>query len=103
MHVTRLERLLDAYRDDEELFVHRFLDWDRASADGEAARIVAEIISASTDDSGRVSRVADDTVKGAIRWMADATQFTVADRARILGEALASNDPAAIERLIGSL
>ncbi len=103
IHVTRLERLLDAYRDDDETFVRRFLAWDRACADGEAARIVAEIISAGADEFGRVSRVSDETVKGAIRWMADATALTVADRARILGEALASSDPMAIEQLIAFL
>jgi hypothetical protein len=103
IHVTRLERLLDAYGDDDEAFVGRFLDWDRACADGEAARIVAEIISAGGGEFGRISRASDDTVKSAIRWMAEATSLTVAERARLLGEAFASADPGAVERLIAFL
>ena len=103
IHVTRLERLLDAYGDEDETFVRGFLAWDRACADGEAARIVAEIISSGGGACGRIARLSDDTVKGAIRWMADATALTVPDRARILGEALASSDPTTIERLIALL
>ena len=90
IHVPRLERMLHAYEsdDDDDTFARNFIDWDRACPDGEAARIVSEIISAGT---GAV-RLSDDALKGAIRWMAEATDHPVAERARILGEAISSPD-----------
>jgi hypothetical protein len=90
MHVPRLERMLQAYEsaDDDDSFARNFIDWDRACPDAEAARIVSEIISAGTG----AARLSDDAVKGAIRWMAEATDHPVAERARILGEAISSPD-----------
>ena len=45
IHVPRLERLLAVYGVDEQddSFCQRFIGWDRACADGEAARVVTEI------------------------------------------------------------
>ena len=105
IHVPRLERLLDAYGDDgeDEAFALRFIAWDRACADVDAARIVTEIVSASTDEAGRPVRLSDDAVRGAIRWMAEATSFTVADRAELLREGLGSRDRFAGDGLIAFL
>lgn len=94
IHVPRLERLLDAYRnaEDDDAFARRFIAWDRACPDPDAARIVTEIISVCMDRSGRVTRLSDDVLQGAIRWMAEATSLTVADRAARLREVLSSGD-----------
>jgi hypothetical protein len=94
IHVPRLERLLDAYGDDGqgEAFAVRFIAWDRASPDVDAARIVTEIVSVSTDEAGRLLRLSDEVIQGAIRWMAEATSLTVADRAELLREGLGSRD-----------
>jgi hypothetical protein len=101
--VPRLERLLKAYEDDDDdTFSCRFIAWDRACADADAARIVTEIIS-GVDVSGRIVRLSDDALKGAIRWMAEVTSYSVADRARILGESLSSSDDRARTRFIESL
>jgi hypothetical protein len=93
IHVPRLERFLAVYGDDgdDEAFCGRFIAWDRASPDGEAARIVAEILSAG-DSDGRISRFSDAAVKGAIRWMSDVTSLPVSQRARCLSEGLHSVD-----------
>jgi hypothetical protein len=90
IHVPRLERLLEAYGADDspEAFACRFIAWDRACTDAEAARIVTEILSVSVDDTGRVVRVPDDQVQAAIRWMAETTSLSVAERARALAEDL---------------
>jgi hypothetical protein len=90
--VPRLERLLAAYGDDgdDEAFAVRFIAWDRASPDVDAARIVTEIVSVSTDEAGRLLRLSDDVIEGAIRWMAEATSFSVANRAELLRDGLAS-------------
>lgn len=89
IHIPRLERLLAVYGDDgeAEAFCNRFIGWDRASPDCEAARIVAEILSAG-DSSGRITRISDEAVKGAIRWMSDVTSLPVSERARCLSEGL---------------
>lgn len=94
IHVPRLERLLHAYEtdDDDDAFARKFISWDRACPDGEAARIVSEIISVSLDASGNVVRLSDQALQGAIRWMADATAHPVAQRTRILADALSSPD-----------
>jgi hypothetical protein len=94
IHVPRLERLLDVYEggDQDEAFSGKFIGWDRACPDGDAARIVTEVISMNVDASGQTVRLSDQVVKGAIRWMAEATSYSVADRARILREALSSTD-----------
>jgi hypothetical protein len=92
--VPRLERLLAAYGDDgdDEAFAVRFIAWDRASPDVDAARIVTEIVSVSADEAGRLLRLSDEAIMGAIRWMAEATLFSVADRAELLREGLRSPD-----------
>jgi hypothetical protein len=101
IHVPRLERLLSAYGDDGEgdTFAGKFIAWDRACPDGEAARIVAEIISAA-DDSGRIVRVSDETLIGAIRWMTEATYHPVAERAAILAGALSLRDEGARRQFV---
>ena len=93
IHVPRLERFLAVYGDDgdDEAFCGRFIAWDRASRDCEAARIVAEILSAG-DSCGRITRLSDEAVKGAIRWMSDVTSLPVSLRARCLSEGLNSGD-----------
>ena len=93
IHVPRLERFLAVYGDDgdDEAFCGRFIAWDRASPDCEAARIVAEILSAG-DSSGRITRLSDEAVKGAIRWMSDVTSLPVSQRARCLSEGLNAAD-----------
>jgi hypothetical protein len=93
IHVPRLERFLAVYDagDADDSFCHRFIAWDRASADGEAARIVTEILSAG-DPAGRIRRISDAAVKGAIRWMSDARWLPVHERARVLGERLRAAD-----------
>ena len=105
IHVPRLERLLTVYEDDvdDDAFSRKFIAWDRACADIDAARIVTEIISIRVDASGRTMRLSDDALKGAIRWMAETTTYSVADRARILGESLAAADESARTRFVGSL
>jgi hypothetical protein len=86
IHVPRLERLLLAYGDDDdgETFARQFIAWDLACRDGEAARIVSEIISTCLDESGRIRRLSDDVVASAIKWMAEATSYSIADRAKLL-------------------
>ena len=103
--VPRLERFLDAYGVDgqDEAFALRFIEWDRACADADAARIVTEIVSANAGEAGRPVRLTDDAVRGAIRWMAEATSFTVADRAELLREGLGSRDRSAGHGLIAFL
>jgi hypothetical protein len=85
IHVPRLERLLAVYGSGEEddAFCSRFIAWDRACRDGEAARIVTEILSAG-DASGRIAKYSEDAVRGAIRWMSDVTWVPVWERARLL-------------------
>lgn len=105
IHVPRLERLLDAYGGDgqDEAFACKFIAWDRACADADAARIVTEIVSVSADESGRLVRLSDDAIRGAVRWMAEATSFTVADRADLLHDGLVSRDRFAENALIAFL
>jgi hypothetical protein len=89
IHVPRLERLLAVYGSGEEddAFCSRFIDWDRACRDGEAARIVTEILSAG-DSGGRIPRYSEKVIRGAIRWMSDLTSLPVAERARVLRDRL---------------
>jgi hypothetical protein len=105
IHVPRLERLLSAYGDTEEdaSFSRRFMAWDRACRDVEAARIVTEILAVNLDASGRIERLSDDTLTGAIRWMAEATTHAVADRAKLLAEGLSCRDAAARATFIAFL
>lgn len=92
IHIPRLERLLNVYEDDveDDAFSRKFIAWDRACPDVEAARIVTEILCLAVDATGRIVRLTDDAVKDAIRWMAEATSYPVAERARILAEAISS-------------
>ena len=101
IHVPRLERFLAVYGadGDDDSFCHRFIAWDRASSDGEAARIVTEILSAG-DGSGRIARVSDAAVKGAIRWMGDATWLSVPERARVLRDRLTAADEKAVAEFV---
>ena len=80
--------------DPDDEFSRKFIAWDRASPDGEAARIVTEIISSQVVLPGRIVRLSDEALKGAIRWMAVAISHSVAERARILKEAVSSRDEA---------
>ena len=89
IHVARLERLLDVYDDrTADDFAARFIEWDREGTDPEAARIVAEILSAG-DRTGRIVRLSDEAVREAIRWMSDSSLLTVAQRADVLRQRLA--------------
>lgn len=102
IHVPRLERLLHAYEDDDEddTFSRKFIAWDRACPDAEAARIVTEIVSANLDGSGQIVRLSDDALQGAIRWMAVAESHAVGERARILADAISSSDESARRQFI---
>lgn len=104
LHVPRLERLLAAYGDDgdDDSFCSRFIAWDRACPDGEAARIVTEILSAG-DRAGGVTRLSDDAVRGAIRWVSEVTSLPVWERARILRAGLAAAGEAAVAEFVGFL
>ena len=92
IHVPRLERLLAEYDDPGEHFVRRFIAWDQACADGEAARIVTEILAVALDDNGRVRRISDPAVQGAIRWMAETRSVPLTVRAAMLEARLCSVD-----------
>jgi len=95
IHVPRLERLLAVYGSGEENdpFCSRFITWDRECPDGEAARIVTEILSAG-DAAGRITKHNEDVIRGAIRWMSDSTSLSVAERARVLRDGLNASDDA---------
>ena len=104
IHVPRLERLLAVYGSGEEddAFCSRFIAWDRACSDAEAARIVTEILSAG-DATGRITRFSDDAVRGAIRWMSELTSLPVAERAVALRARLTTSDDAAVAGLVDFL
>ena len=97
IHVPRLERFLAGYgsNQDDDAFCRRFIAWDRACADGEAARIVTEILSAG-DATGRITRLSDEAVRGAIRWMSVLTSLPVAESALALRARLTASDDAAV-------
>jgi hypothetical protein len=97
IHVPRLERLLAVYGSGEEddTFCSRFIAWDRACRDAEAARIVTEILSAG-DATGHIRRFSDDAVRGAMRWMSELTSLPVAERAVALRARLTTSDNAAV-------
>jgi hypothetical protein len=101
IHVPRLERFLAVYDadDEDDSFCHRFIAWDQASSDGEAARIVTEILSAG-DSAGRITRLSDAVVKGAIRWMSEARWLSVHQRARVLRERLTAADEKAVAEFV---
>jgi hypothetical protein len=98
IHVPRLERLLAVYASDgqAEAFCSRFIEMDRACPDGEAARIVAEILSAVVGP-GQTTCLGDDAVRGAIRWMSDVTTLSVAERAQLLRESLSPERGSMVE------
>jgi hypothetical protein len=101
IHVPRLERLLAVYEADGEndAFCRRFIEWDRACSDADAARIVTEILSAG-DASGRITRYGDDAVRGAIRWMSGLASLPVAERAQALRARLSASDAAAVAAFV---
>jgi len=101
IHVPRLERFLATYEagEQDDSFCHRFIAWDRASSDGEAARIVTEILSAG-DSAGRITRLSDAAVKGAIRWMSEARWLSVHQRARVLRERLMAADEESVAEFV---
>jgi hypothetical protein len=95
IHVTRLERLLIVYGNDDEerdAFARRFIGWDRECPHPEAARVVSEILATCTDRSGKILRLSDDVVENSIRWMAEETSLPLAERAVRLRDALALPD-----------
>ena len=97
IHVPRLERLLAVYGsgEDDETFCSRFIGWDRACTDPDAARIITEILSAG-DATGRITRLSDNAVRSAIRWMSELTSLPVAERAFALRARLTAADDAAV-------
>lgn len=102
IHVPRLERLLSLYGDDAEGFAARFIEWDRDAPDLEAARIVAEILSAG-DAMGRIVRLSDDAVRAAIRWMSTPSSCSVAERSNRLRGVLMTSDPSEAAAAIAAL
>ena len=101
IHVPRLERLLAVYGDDADRFAARFIEWDRDAPDLEAARIVAEILSAG-DATGRVVRLSDETVRAAIRWMSRPS-VPVAERADRLHDVVTRFDASEVAAGIAGL
>jgi hypothetical protein len=97
IHVPRLERLLAVYGsgEDDDAFCAWFIAWDRACTDPDAARIITEILSAG-DATGRITRLSDDAVRGAIGWMSELTSLPVAERAFALRARLTAADDAAV-------
>lgn len=91
IHVPRLERLLTTYgpAGSEAVFADAFIAWDDACGDGEAARIVTEVISQVVDTDGSLIRLTDDTVRGAIAWIAEAEGTDRDERAAALKAILA--------------
>ena len=97
IHVPRLERFLAVYGsgDEDDAFCRRFLAWDHACPDPEAARIVTEVLSAG-DATGHIPHLHEDGVRGAIRWMSELTAWPVAERAFVLRTRLTAPDDAAV-------
>lgn len=91
IHVARLERLLSTYGPDgaEEAFAATFIEWDHASGDSEAARIVSEVLSTLHGRDGRLLRLTSDAVRGAIKWVAAVDPDGRAARAEALRGILA--------------
>lgn len=99
IHVPGLERLLDSYDGTtDDAFASRFIGWDRSCADPDAARIVLEVLAVVVGPDGRVRRLSDDAVRGAIRWMADARALAPSHRAAVLRTMLTSPDDDALAR-----
>ncbi len=97
IHVPRLERLLAAYGNgDPDAFAAAFIEWDRESADAEAARIATELLALFVDGDGRVVRLTDDAVRGAVNWLAQPGAQARLERATVLRDLLSSTIPEAV-------
>ncbi len=90
IHVARLERLLTTYgpAGSEDEFAQRFIVWDDACGDGEAARITTEILSQLYDAEGNLVRLTDETVRAAIDWVAAGNEREREDRIAVLRSTL---------------
>jgi hypothetical protein len=88
-HIPRLERLLSVYGADqsEDAFAAMYLAWDDEFGAPETGRLVGEWLVCVVDADGRLVRVSDAAVRGALRLMG---------RVRPAEEALAA---AALRRL----
>ncbi len=98
IHVPRLERLLAAYGDNDEIhaFAETFIAWDRTGPSVEAARVVAELLASFQDESGALVRLSDDAVRGALRLMAEASSVAPDARVRAMRTFFAATDTASI-------
>ena len=101
-HVPRLERLLSIYEDEGDEFASQFIEWDRDCPDVEAARIVAELLSAG-DATGRIVRLSDQAVRAAIHWMSTPSSLGVGERADRLREILRTSEPSEVAAAIAGL
>ena len=98
IHVPRLERLLAAYGDNDEIhaFAETFIAWDRTGPSVEAARVVAELLASFQDESGALVRLSDDAVRGALRLMAETSSVAPDARVRAMRTFFAATDTASI-------
>ena len=98
IHVPRLERLLSAYGDNDEIhaFAETFIAWDRTGPSVEAARVVAELLASFQDESGALVRLSDDAVRGALRLMAETSSVAPDARLRAMRTFFAATDTASI-------
>lgn len=98
IHVPRLERLLSAYGDNDEIhaFAETFIAWDRTGPSVEAARVLAELLASFQDESGALVRLSDDAVRGALRLMAETSSVAPDARMRAMRTFFAATDTASI-------
>ena len=98
IHVPRLERLLAAYGDNDEIhaFAETFIAWDRTGPSVEAARVLAELLASFQDESGALVRLSDDAVRGALRLMAETSSVAPDARVRAMRTFFAATDTASI-------
>ena len=98
IHVPRLERLLAAYGDNDEIhaFAETFIAWDRTGPSVEAARVLAELLASFQDESGALVRLSDDAVRGALRLMAETSSVAPDARLRAMRTFFAATDTASI-------
>jgi hypothetical protein len=98
IHVPRLERLLAAYGDNDEIhaFAEAFIAWDRTGPSVEAALVVAELLASFQDESGALVRLSDDAVRGALRLMAETSSVAPDARLRAMRTFFAATDTASI-------
>jgi hypothetical protein len=98
IHVPRLERLLAAYGNgDPDAFAAAFIAWDHEYADAEAARITTELLAVFSDAKGRLVPLSDQSVRGAMRWIAHPDAGARLERADRLRDLLSSTSPDAVE------